>query len=106
MTCGRTEHPYPLIHVLAEEAEMTTPPAAKPQSIIDTHRAVLDLARREALEVTVERDGQDDVRGTVAELDDVIVLVRVRRIHDGREYAPARQIAVDVATIDRLTLHA
>lgn len=79
---------------------------SKPQSIIDTHRAVLDLARREALEVTVEQDGSDDLRGTVADLDDVIVLLRVRRIHDGREYAPARQVAVDVATIDRLTLHA
>lgn len=80
--------------------------ARKPQSIIDTHRAVLELARREALEVTVEEDDAEDLRGTVAELDDVIVLLRVRRIHEGREYAPARQVAVDVATIDRLTLHA
>lgn len=55
---------------------------SKPQSIIDTHRAVLELARPEALEVTVEEDGTEDLRGTVAELDGVIVLLRVRRIHD------------------------
>lgn len=83
--------------------------ATKPQSIIDTHCAVLDLARREALEVTVERTVAGlpaPVRGTVAELDGVIALIRVRRIHDGHEYAPARKVAVDVAAIDRLTLHA
>lgn len=74
----------------------------KPQSIIDTHRAVLALAQREALEVTIE----DNLRGTVQQVGDTEVLLHVRLIHEGREYAAPRRTRVTIGHIDRLTLHA
>lgn len=81
---------------------------SKPQSIIDTHRAVLDLARREALVVTVEQDGQEPIRAIVRELrdrDDFAILCPDSL--GGTTFRSFMRIKhVKIANIDRLTLHA